>query len=119
MSDHPYGLAALLENGARGVAKTLGFLAGVATWVVVALAAAALAGTLVAVLLYFIGRGVQHHATWAGILAIVIFTGLLVTAFGALSILPRSLAPVGLALRDMLLVARYILDLGVGLEIGQ
>ena len=95
-----YGLVGLLENSVRGVVKSLEFLAGAAAWVIAALAIVSAAILLVAMILYFAGRGVQHHATWARIVAILIFLGLLTIALGALSVLPRAWFPV-----DWLLIA--------------
>jgi hypothetical protein len=104
-----YGLVGLLENGARGVAKTLEFLISVGTLVVTALAIASLAATLIALILYLAGRGVQHHATWARIVAILIFLGLLAATLGALSVLPRILVPVDCLLIGLSLYSLWVL----------
>ena len=90
-----YGLVALLNNGVRGIAKMFEFFAGAAVWILTALTIASLTSTLVGLILYLAGRGVAHHATWARILAILIFLGLSPIALGALSVLPRALLPIG------------------------
>ena len=104
-----YGLIALLDNGVRGIAKMFEFFAGAATWILTALTIAALTSTLVGVILYLAGRGVAHHATWARILAILIFLGLLPIALGALSVLPRLLLPVGWLMIGAALYSLWVL----------
>lgn len=101
-----YGLVGLLENGMRGVAKTLEFLTGAAAWAFAALAVVSLAVLLVAAILYLTGRGIDHHATWARIVAILIFLGSLPIAWGALFLLPRLLV-----LFDSLLIGALIYSL--------
>ena len=104
-----YGLIALLENGVRGLVKMFEFFAGAATWILTALTIASLTSTLVGVMLYLAGRGVAHHATWARILAILIFLGLLPVALCALSVLPRPLLPIGWLLIGAALYSLWVL----------
>ena len=104
-----YGLIALLENGVRGLVKMFEFFAGAATWILTALTIASLTSTLGGVMLYLAGRGVAHHATWARILAILIFLGLLPVALCALSVLPRPLLPIGWLLIGAALYSLWVL----------
>jgi hypothetical protein len=104
-----YGLIALLDNGARGIARMFEFFAGAATWILTALTLVSLTSTLVGVILYLAGRGVAHHATWARIFAILIFLALLPVALGALSVLPRLLLPVGWLLIGSALYSLWVL----------
>jgi hypothetical protein len=104
-----HGLVALLEYGVRGLVKMFELFAGAATWILAALTIAALTSTLAGVMLYLAGRGIAHHATWARILAILIFLGLLPLALGALSVLPRLLLPVGWLLIGASLYSLWVL----------
>jgi hypothetical protein len=101
-----YGLVGLLANGARGVAKTLEFIAHAAAWLVAGLAILSLAALLTAVIFYLAGRGIQHHKIWARIVSILIFLGLLAIASGALSVLPHALVPI-----DCLLIGASLYSL--------
>jgi hypothetical protein len=93
-----YGLVGLLNNGAKGIGAVFGkpfeMAAQAAMWVIVALAIASLVAALFAVLLYFIGRGIGHRATWARILGIVLTSGFLLVSIMALTSLRRDLAPI-------------------------
>lgn len=93
-----YGLAGLLHNSARGLSKVLlALLTGPGFWVVVVLAIAATVALLFAVLLYFTGRGIGHHATWARVIAIMMSIGLAVASCAVLTALRHEQAPVALA----------------------
>jgi hypothetical protein len=87
-----YGLVALLALGADALAKTLYFLAGLALWIVVAVAFLSLLTLILAVILYATGRGIGHHATWARIVGGLIAVGLLLCSLGLLAVLSRDLA---------------------------
>jgi hypothetical protein len=98
-----YGLVALLAQGAEALGKTLYFLAGLALWIVVAAATAALLTLIFAVILYATGRGIGNHATWARIVGGLITVGLLLCSLGLLAALRSDLAllawlPIGLSL---------------------
>jgi len=80
-----YGVAGLISNGAWGVAKVFGFLAGLGEWIAAGLAVVSLLATLAAVLLYFTGRGIGRHATWARIFGLLILSASLLVALGGLS----------------------------------
>jgi hypothetical protein len=104
-----YGLIALLDNGVRGIARMFEFFACAAAWILTALTLVSLTSTLIGAMLYLVGRGVAHHATWARILAILIFLGLLPLALGSLSVLPRLLLPVGWLLVGAALYSLWVL----------
>jgi hypothetical protein len=93
-----YGLVGLLNNGVKGIGDVIGtpfaLAAGAATWLIVALAITALVAALFAVLLYFVGRGVKHRATWARFVGIILTSGFLLISILALTSLRRDLAPI-------------------------
>ena len=93
-----YGLVGLLNNAVKAIGDVIGtplaLAAGVAMWLLVALAIAALFAALFAVLLYLVGRGVKHRATWARFVGIILTTGLLLISILALTSLRRDLAPI-------------------------
>jgi hypothetical protein len=80
-----YGLVGLIANGGRLVAKGLGILAGIAGWMSGVLAAAFLAATLYAILLFAVGRGVSQRAAWARVLGGLLSLGFLAIALIAVS----------------------------------
>lgn len=67
-----YGITGLISNAANGVGSVLSFLNGVAAWVFGLLAVLALAAALFAVLLYFVGRGLNASKAWARLLAMAL-----------------------------------------------
>jgi hypothetical protein len=98
-----YGLVALLADGTEALVRILSFLAGLATWIVVAVAIVSLTTLIVALVLYATGRGIRRHASWARIVAILIAATLLLSSAGSLTVLPEDLAlaaclPLGLSL---------------------
>ncbi len=67
-----YGIAGMINNGAKGVGDVLGFLGGIGTWLEGVLAVAFAVALGLAVLLVFTGRGIARHAAVAGVTGIVI-----------------------------------------------
>jgi hypothetical protein len=92
-----YGLVGLLNNGIKGVGAVVGKPLEVAAQMAMRLmeiaAVASFAAALFAVLLYVIGRGIAHHATWARIFGAVLTIMVLLVSVMALTSLPRDLAP--------------------------
>lgn len=95
-----YGIVALLSYGARGVGAMFGALGALAEWVAQLLAMALFFVVLFALLLYFTGRGIAHHASWARVMGIAISVLVLIGWTSALSVLSREgivVACVGIA----------------------
>jgi hypothetical protein len=97
-----YGLVALLADGAEALGKILSFLAGLAIWIVVAVAIVSLTTLILALVLYATGRGIRRRASWARIVAILIAVTLLLSSAGSLAVLPEDVAlaaslPLGLS----------------------
>jgi hypothetical protein len=67
-----YGIAGLINNGAKGVGDVLGFLGGIGGWLEGVLAVAFAVALGLAVLLVFAGRGIARHAAGWGVTGIVI-----------------------------------------------
>ena len=67
-----YGLVALIVNTARGADYLLHALAGVASFMLVMLAVAAVLTLLLGALLFLTGRGIGHHAAWARTMAMLL-----------------------------------------------
>ena len=88
-----YGLAGLLNNGARGVGHLLFALNGVATWLLTLLAFVMLLVVLFAVGLYLTGRGIDRQAAWARIIALALSGGLALVSCVLMAVLRRELAP--------------------------
>lgn len=65
-----YGLVGLLTNGAKGVARMFGWLGGFLSWIEWALAIGFSASLVLAVILYFTGRGIARHSSGAGVVGI-------------------------------------------------
>jgi len=66
-----YGLVGLLQNGAIGVAGVFQFLGIVGFWASVVLTVLSLIVLLLALVLFFTGRGIVAHRLWARIAGIV------------------------------------------------
>jgi hypothetical protein len=88
-----YGLVGLLTNGAQVVGNLLGGVTEIASWFLVIVAIIALVITIFAVIVYFTGAGIEHHSTWARVLAMFISAGFFVISLLALTILPRGWIP--------------------------
>jgi hypothetical protein len=86
-----YGIAGLLTNGAHGVAKVLEWLGGIATWIEEGLATGLLAAVLLAVALYFIGRGIERHASVARFAALALAGVFLLFWLAVLLSVPRDM----------------------------
>jgi hypothetical protein len=74
------GAVAILEYGARGVGAMLEFIATIGEAVIGAITVASLVTGLLALLLYAVGRGIDHHSMLARIAAILISLGFLLCA---------------------------------------
>jgi hypothetical protein len=95
-----YGIVALLDYGARGMGAMFGAFAAMAEWVAQLVVVALFFVVLFALLLYFTGRGIAHHATWARVMGIAICMLVLIGWTSALSVLSRegiAVACVGIA----------------------
>ncbi len=84
-----YGIVALLDYGARGIGAMFGAFTALAVWVAQLLAALLFFVVLFAVLLFFVGRGIAHHAMWARVMGILISAALLLACIGLLSVTDR------------------------------
>jgi len=91
VSVQTYGIAGLLTDAGVGLDHTFGFLAGLAAWLMAALAVLALIVALGAVLIYLIGRGVARRALWARIVGGMFAFGLALTSLIAFTSLPPRL----------------------------
>jgi len=69
--------------------------------------------TLVAVIIYIIGAGIEKHAMWARVFGMLISIGFSLISLGALTLMPRRLA--SHAMSSHRHIAVYAL--GIGLEI--
>ena len=93
-----YGLVGLLHNSARAVGNVLSaLLAGPGLWFVVFLSILALLMLVFAILLYFTGRGIGHHAPWARFMAILMSIGMAAVSCAIALIIRRELVPISLA----------------------
>jgi hypothetical protein len=88
-----YGLVGLLSNAARGVDHVLHALAGVASFILTIIAIASVLALALGVLLYLVGRGIIHHATWARVLAILMSAALLFASCAIAAVMRRDNAP--------------------------
>jgi hypothetical protein len=109
-----YGLVGLLSNGGRGVGKVMyAFLTGPANWLITLLTIVMLLVLLFSALLYLVGRGIGHHATWARVVAIMMSLGLILVSSSLATVMERNLAPlaavpVGLSLYTLwILIWRF------------
>jgi hypothetical protein len=89
-----YGIAGLLANSAHGVGKVLEWLGTIATWIEEGLAIGLLGAVLLAVALYFIGRGIERHTTGARIAALGLASVFVLFWLTLLLSLPRDMAVV-------------------------
>lgn len=87
-----YGLVGLLGNAVHGAADVVGFLLGLAGWVLVLLAIAAFINAVLGLMLYLIGRGLRRGALWARILGGFTCAVLALSGLVAVSVLPRDWA---------------------------
>jgi hypothetical protein len=88
-----YGLVALIVNAARGADYLLHALAGVASFILVVLAIAALLTLLFGALLFLTGRGIGQHAAWARITAMLLSAGLALASCAVMAVMRRDHAP--------------------------
>ena len=88
-----YGLVALIVNAARGADYLVHALAGVASFILVMLAIAAVLTLLLGALLFLTGRGIGHHAAWARIMAMLLSTGLALMSCAVMVVMRRDHAP--------------------------
>lgn len=82
-----YGPTGALQNGAQAVGNLFSFMDMLATHILVVLAILALAVTLLATLLYVIGRGLKAAVAWARIVAGLVLALMLASGVIALSAL--------------------------------
>jgi hypothetical protein len=85
-----YGVVALLDYGARGIGAMFGAFSALAVWVAQLFAALLFVVVLFALLLYFTGRGIAHHAMWARVMGMLICVALLLACVGLLSVTDRT-----------------------------
>jgi hypothetical protein len=105
-----YGLVGLLANVARGVGKAgYAFLTGPGAWFIELLIVVALMTLLLAALLYFTGRGVGHHATWARIVAIGMSIGLTMVSCSVAALMERNVAPLAVVPIGLSLYTLWVL----------
>jgi hypothetical protein len=80
-------LVSLLMDGARLLGKVFGAFASAAQVVITIAAVVSFAALLCSVLLYFVGRGLHSHESWARVVGIVMMLGMLfISGIGALSV---------------------------------
>ncbi len=89
LSVQTYGIVGLIQNGAIGLSKMLGFLGEVGLWVGVLMTVVSVVLLIVAIILFVTGSGVAAHAGWARVVAA--FFSLLVLLLSAIVMvnLPR------------------------------
>ncbi|MGC1444433.1 MAG: hypothetical protein WA837_03120, partial [Xanthobacteraceae bacterium] len=87
------GLVALIVNTARGADYLLHALAGVASFMLVMLAVAAVLTLLLGALLFLTGRGIGHHAAWARITAMLLSSGVALMSCAVMAVMRRDHAP--------------------------
>jgi hypothetical protein len=88
-----YGLVGLLTNSAKVVGSLLGGISELASWLMIIAATIAFAITIFAAIVYFTGAGIDHHSTWARVLAILMSASFVVVSLVALTVLPRNWIP--------------------------
>jgi hypothetical protein len=80
-------LVSLLVDGVRLFGKLFGALASAGQVVITIAAVMAFAALLCAVLLFFVGRGLHAHESWAKVVGILMMFGMLfISSIGALSV---------------------------------
>jgi hypothetical protein len=84
-----YGIIGLLQSGAFGVARSFEFFGGVSRWVAGVLVVLSLVATLVSAALFYTGRGLFHHDTWARVTGGLVALGLLLVSAVCVGSLPR------------------------------
>ncbi len=104
-----YGLAGLLNNGAEVVGKVLEGVSVAASWIMGGVAILAFAAIVCAVCVYFIGKGIDNHAGWARVMAMLMAGGFLVVSLGLMTCLPRHLIPVPCVTTGLSLYALWVL----------
>jgi hypothetical protein len=97
-----YGLVGLLHNAARAVGYGLHALGDLLTVLLAIVAAAAVLGVFMALLLYLTGSGIGRHATWARVVAILIASSLALASCAVMLVMRRDHAvfaalPIGLS----------------------
>jgi hypothetical protein len=76
-----YGLVGLLNNGARIFSRGASVALGLMSWAMMAILGATLVLTLIGLVLFFTGRGLVAHATWARVIAILVSMMALLISF--------------------------------------
>jgi hypothetical protein len=105
-----YGLVGLLNNGARVVGKGMyAFLTGPGSWLITLLTVVMLIVLLLAALLYLVGRGIGHHATWARVLAMLMCLGLMLVSCSLAAVMERNLAPLAVVPIGLSLYTLWVL----------
>jgi hypothetical protein len=89
-----YGLVGLLVNGAQVFGKLFEGISVVATWIMDAAAIISLIVVGFAAILYFTGQGIENHATWARVVAMLISVSIVLISLGAMTAVPRHLLAV-------------------------
>ena len=79
-----------MANSAKGVGEAFGWLGGIAVWIEEVLAAGLVGSLLLAVILYFVGRGIARQSPVARIAALGLSIVLLLFWLVVLLSLPRS-----------------------------
>jgi hypothetical protein len=64
---------------------------------------------LLAALLYLIGRGIGHHATWARVLAMLTCLGLMLVSCSLAAVMERNLAPLAVVPIGLSLYTLWVL----------
>ena len=85
-----YGLVGLLQSGACGLGKVFQFFGGLSRWVAGVLAGVSVLLMLFSAALFYTGRGLHHHATWARITGGLLAVLLLLFSSGLVLGLPRA-----------------------------
>ena len=93
-----YGIIGILQSGAYGLGKIFEFFGGFSRWVAGILAIVSCIAILFSAVLFYTGRGLQQHATWARIVGGILALGFLMSSSGMVLGLPRAGAITSLAL---------------------
>jgi hypothetical protein len=88
-----YGLVGMLTNSAQVVGNLLGGISEIASWIMTMVAILALLISMFALFVYITGTGIEHHATWARIIAMLMSAAFVVISLVALTIVPRGWMP--------------------------